>query len=528
MRKSRLTRSLSVLFVAGALVTIPGVAPANNGSDRHVNCARGESINRALEHGDERKPLVIKVSGACVENVVITRDDVVIAGAPSFSLTPADPAQPTILVDGARRIEIDDFTVTGGHYGILAVRGATVGHSDCTIQGASSFGLNAAHGSTVSVTRCTIQNNGGGGAAAATSSQVAITDSVVQNNTGNGLVAARNGHMRVGQDLLGGAPAPVDVRGNTQNGVSTVESASAIVVGGTVEDNGGNGIVSAGGSHVSIGFGIFGAAAPVTIRGNGSHGVSAFQGGRASVQNCVIESNAITGVRFEGSAGTVIGSTIRDNGRYGVEASNSSGVRLGIADNGQTVSGNLIEQNVLEGVHVVGASSVWMAGNTVRQNSTTNGRFGMLAVEGSAIRLVGTNTITANGSIVGGQVGGGVFLRGAGLYAMRGDFTITPNTNAITGNTGDGIQAVENSTVELRDGVDVSGNTNRGLALVHGGRARLQATTVSGNGADGVQLIFGSTLRVGPAANTIADAIVCADVESSVGGMAPPPGCTGF
>ena len=48
-----------------------------------VECAAGQTIARALQRGDERKPLTVVISGTCNESVTIDRDDQTSAKTPS-------------------------------------------------------------------------------------------------------------------------------------------------------------------------------------------------------------------------------------------------------------------------------------------------------------------------------------------------------------------------------------------------------------------------------------------------------------
>src|SRR3972149_4985710 len=145
-----------------------------------VDCVKGQTIAKALEPEDERKPLIVIVQGTCNENVVMTRDDVTLQG---------DAA-----AGGA-----------GGSDGIHVTRGATSDLRNCAVQGNGRIGLVVSYGATATVDNCLIQNNGGGGLAAANSASLALTNSTVQGNTGFGVVGARNANVRVGQDLAGSA-----------------------------------------------------------------------------------------------------------------------------------------------------------------------------------------------------------------------------------------------------------------------------------------------------------------------------------
>jgi len=98
-----------------------------------VDCSAGETIAKALTLGDERKPLLVQISGTCSEHLLIDRNDVTLAaGAPGATITGPDPAIDVIKVT-ASRVAIEGLTVTGGRNGITAdgapgliVRNATV------------------------------------------------------------------------------------------------------------------------------------------------------------------------------------------------------------------------------------------------------------------------------------------------------------------------------------------------------------------------------------------------------------------
>jgi hypothetical protein len=530
-----LTMSGAVLALVG-LAAAPALPSADPVHTVRVDCDRGHTIAHALGAADERKPLVVQIQGTCTENVLVTRNDVTLQGP--AALVAADVTLPVVTLDGAQRVVLEALVLSGGVDGVRGLRGATYELLRCTVTGNSRFGVLAAYSASAVVDECTVSGNGpttpsqpaGGGLIAANGAQLVLTNSTVANNRGAGVTGTRSSFLRVGQDFGGSSvPGPVTVSGNQGNGVTVSDGSSGIVIAALVAGNGGHGIAVSGTSHAQIGVGSSGAVAPNTIRDNASHGVTVYQGSRAQIHGNLFDNSAhtpagriqSTGVRVEAAAATITGNTIQFQGRYGIEVSNSGGARIGLDDRGGA-AGNTITDNSLEGVHVVGASSVWMYGNLVQRNSTsTQNRYGILAVEGSTVRMIGRNVVSENGA---GPQAAGVFLRGGGLYAHRGDFAITPNSNEISANAGAGILAVENSTVELRDGTQVINNTGHGLHLVHGTRARLVDTTVSGNAATAIQLSFGATLRVAPPAgnSTIAGPVACFGPESYASQMNDP------
>ncbi len=511
-----------------------------------VNCAAGRTIGQALGDGDrdadDTGALVIVVRGTCHENVTITRDDVTLQGEPGAAVVGADGVSSTIVVDGGHRVAITGLTVAGGgRHGVSAFRGATVDLSGCVLENNAQLGLVASFGSIVIADGCLIQNNGtppappvpalGGGAVASNGGQLVLTNSTVQNNFGSGVTATRTSSVRLGQDFLGSPTVgPVTISGNTGSGVVVTDASSGMVVGGTITGSGSNGVVVSNSSTAQIGVGQNGVTAGVTITNSGtgpgalSHGITVYQGSRALIAGTVVDTATGDGIRVEGAAITVTTSTVRNGGRYGIEISNGGSARLGLNDNGSP-SSNLIELNTLDGVHLVDGGSAWFFGNTIQNNGAATNRWGVLVMEKSVARFVGRNTVQNNGGTGGG---GGIVLRDGSLHVQRGDFTIGPNTNAILNNSGDGIQAVEHSTVDLRDGASVTGNTAHGIFLLHGSRLQAQNATIDGGAAPALELTAGSTALFGPTPVTITGPVVCNDGESSVAGIPLPPGCTGF
>ena len=64
-------------FTAAALVVVLGMLPATAAAAQvNVDCARGNTISKALAAHPSAPDLVLVVSGTCTENVVVTRDNV--------------------------------------------------------------------------------------------------------------------------------------------------------------------------------------------------------------------------------------------------------------------------------------------------------------------------------------------------------------------------------------------------------------------------------------------------------------------
>lgn len=119
---------LIIVAVAGAA----SVAAAPN--TVNVDCSK-ETIADALTKKNPDEPLEVIVSGTCTENVLLIRDDVTLrALAPgSGAVNAANAGAATILIDGARRVRLDNLTISGGAGGIVGRRGASFDVTNCVV-----------------------------------------------------------------------------------------------------------------------------------------------------------------------------------------------------------------------------------------------------------------------------------------------------------------------------------------------------------------------------------------------------------
>lgn len=238
--------------------------------------------------------------------------------------------------------------------------------------------------------------------------------------------------------------------------------------------------------------------ASVTIRGGAVrdavlNGIYVVGGASALVDGSTIENHGRAGVQAEGGSITLTNSTVRANQFSGVTAFRGGQVQLGNVDGAGTVCcGNTIEGNRLDGVTVADGATVILYGNQIQGNGVTTGRSGILAVNESVVNLRGGNVVRNNGSPTGGS---GVFARASTVRTGAGDAPLSPITNEISGSLV-GILSELNASLDLRPGLSVVNNLLNGLTLNHGSRLRLQGTTISGNGQNGIFARGTSTVDV--------------------------------
>src|SRR5712691_9265268 len=181
--------SLACTIAALSLVALHARADSDRDRERDrdrdrtttVDCAAGDTIARALRHGDERKSLTILIKGNCSEHVVINRSDIKLAAAAAgATISGPDPAIDVIRVTGTR-VTLDGITVTGGRNGITADGAAGLIVQNAVVQGTGRNGITYAHGASGMLDGCTVVNNARDGVAIDAASGTVINSQVNQN-----------------------------------------------------------------------------------------------------------------------------------------------------------------------------------------------------------------------------------------------------------------------------------------------------------------------------------------------------------
>jgi Right handed beta helix region len=423
-----------------------------------VNCAvAGQTITSALKRQVVGQGLLVRVSGTCNEHVDIFRDDVIIRGNPTATINGPTATDNTVTIDNARRVSLEELTITGGQDGVSA-RGSWFTLDNVVIQGTARFGVGSSFGSQGFVDGGAIRQCGSLGALATNTSTLIITNSTIENN-GGGAQANRASHLRLGQDASGTATlGPVLIRNNGGNGVTINDSSAGLIVATTIENHPSNGMYIARGSHADVGIGSFNVLGPNIVRNNGA---------------------TSSGILVEGASAAIVGNSITGNG-FGIQLLNAANGRIGIRPDATGYVGNDIRANRLTGVLINAATAV-IGGNNVSANGTAGSqgsRFGVFVTQGSA-NFIGRNIIEDNPET-------GVFIRQGSLFLGNGFGTVESTGNIIRNNgcatAGDrgGISLLEGSTGELRNGVTVTGNCGQNISLFLGNTLEIRQSTISG------------------------------------------------
>jgi hypothetical protein len=452
----------------------------------NVNCAvPGQTIANALRRQVLGQGLIVRVSGTCNEHVHIFRDDVTLRGNPTATINGPTATDDAVSIEGARRVALENLTITGGEDGVAGVRGAVFTLENVTVQSTARFGVVASYGSQGFIDASVVRQAGNTGVLAANGSSIVITNSTVEQNAGTGLQAIRSSNLRIGQDAAGSAAlGPVIVQNNTGNGVIVSEGSAGVIVASTIQNNTSNGMYIGRASHADIGSGSFSILGPNTIQNNGP---------------------SASGILVEGASANIVGNIVTGNG-FGVQFLNGANGRFGIRPDGTAYAGNNIFSNRLHGILLNSGATAVIGGNNVSANGTAGSvgnRMGIFASQ-SAVNLIGQNMITDNPE-------SGIFVRQGSLFVGNG-FGSLPTTGNVIRNNGcatnagnrSGVFMFEGATGEIRNTL-VTENCGPNMTLVIGTVLDLRSSNVSQSRqlpgvttfAPGIQIGTRSTLRPG-------------------------------
>nr|MBA3240670.1 right-handed parallel beta-helix repeat-containing protein [Acidobacteriota bacterium] len=337
------------------------------------------------------------------------------------------------------------------------------------------------------------------------------------NNVGSNAAAARNlisGNNASGVDINGGNLTLNAIKGNligtNAAGTAAIANGTGVVVGGTpnVTNN------TIGGATATPGRG-----AGNVISGNSSHGIlingspvtgTTIQGNiiGLSADGTADLGNAADGINVASSANNIIGGSntatrnvISGNNSDGVQLASASGNTINSNFIGTDITGSIDLGNTAIGVNANACANLTVGvadeGNVISGNNS-DGILIQGASAGSSIRgnLIGTN---AAGTADLGNNGDGIQISSSG-GTIGG--TATGQSNVISGNNANGVN-LSGSTNILRGnfiGTDISGgvdlgNTLNGISITGavtnntiGGFAAAEANTIAFNGANGVSV----------------------------------------
>ena len=315
--------------------------------------------------------------------------------------------------------------------GVVSVFGSSMTVNSSTIQG-NLRGATAVDNSAIVVTNSHIQNNTGTGVLVARSSSARIGQNLIgvqmkswiSGNGGNGVVVSRGSHAIVDGN---------DIMGNSGSGVG-VEGSSATVISNIISGNGGKGITVSGSGNSRIGINDSDQPAPNTIVNNVYDGIQISNSASAYILGNTIQSNGLTpgrhGVGIHRASGRLMGGNIiQGNGGHGVSVDQGQ-LYQGVGDFFNLTPGpDQITGNGYSGIHGWNGAHLDIQHLTV----TNNTQHGIVLSLQSTLRIYDATVSGHTNSDINGNPYGGIALwegSAAAFYHPTG----TPAAS-ITGNS---------------------------------------------------------------------------------------------
>ncbi len=249
-------------IAALTLLASPSLAQPNTVS---VDCDKGDSIEAALTK--KGNPLTIEISGICVENVTVRRDDVVFVGTdPNLdgiqAATNTEPFDAAVTVRESRNITFSNLQFSGGTTAGLRVENArrNISADNCLFHNNGTWGVIAV-GAVVSVSNSTVTNNAtsgsGGGLAVGETGQLGCDACTIIDNpdasAGQALSARSGGIVSIGNSTVDGSSTGLIA----QNGAEVTVTDSTVTAGNFSVLADDHSRVSLATSTFSGGFGLF-------------------------------------------------------------------------------------------------------------------------------------------------------------------------------------------------------------------------------------------------------------------------------
>lgn len=174
----------------------------------------------------------ITVTGTCEENIEIAslKRGITLLAVGTAMITGPNPTTPTVRV-GGDNLTIKGFTITGGQHGIFVYRNGNVIIDGNTIESTGGHGIGLENSATARIVNNTIRNN----------------------QHGDGIRINENSSARIGIMYPFDTSAQRNtIEYNGGNGITVLNSSSALIVGNTISENAGDGIKVARVSQADI------------------------------------------------------------------------------------------------------------------------------------------------------------------------------------------------------------------------------------------------------------------------------------
>ena len=229
------------LLILSTLLALPALGQPKTVT---VDCDKGETIADALTKKGE--PLTIEISGICVENVTVRRDDVSFVGLdPNVdgiqAATNTEPFDAAVVVREARNISFVNLQFSGGNTAGLRIENArrNISADNCLFHNNGTWGVIAV-GAVIGLDNATVVDNAtsgsGGGMAVGEAGQIGCDTCTISDNpdasSGQALSARSGGILSIVGSTVDGSLQGVIAQNAAEVSVinSTLDAGSFAVI----------------------------------------------------------------------------------------------------------------------------------------------------------------------------------------------------------------------------------------------------------------------------------------------------------
>jgi hypothetical protein len=355
-----------------------------------VDCDKGKSLMHALKQAEPGD--IIHASGLCQEAVMITEDGLTLEGHGNAVIEGGEGVN-AVTVDGAQQVTIRGFEVRNGRLGILGKGGVSFALHKTAVRDNANSGIRIEGHSSLALTDCVIENNGFNGMEVDQVSNVNISGNFLsQKNALFGVILGNNSSITF-------AKANARVQENTL-GIQIGINSSGFIADSATTVTASNNLTT--GLTVVAGSTLFAFEGAIIAEGNQlNHGVSA-------------NSNSNIDLDRGGSI------TAKNNGQDGIQLEDSLLNLFNMP--GLPASQVKASGNGRHGLSAFLGSKIDLSGDSML-SSQNNGDAGLLADNGSAIRIINSN-ITGNSRDVVLSFGARAELSGNSIGAISCDDSV--------------------------------------------------------------------------------------------------------
>lgn len=237
--------------------------------EANVDCGSGGSIGETLAANAEGGGLLtIRITGTCVENIRISRSNVVLEGQTGAAIQAAPGATFIVNVDNnVNHVTIRDLTIAGTSSAAVVVQKGAHAVVRNAVLRQSGAGAMALDNGVLDVTGSTLTANNNG-AYAARGGVVSVSNSTIQGNS-IGVLAWKAGTVILTSSLPDFSEPGVGpiVQGNT-TGIAVRSGGFLELADATIQGNAQNGVVVDSGGAVHFFSQLNGSGTRVTANGN--------------------------------------------------------------------------------------------------------------------------------------------------------------------------------------------------------------------------------------------------------------------